>query len=108
MRTGSAGTTHRPDACAAFSLITQGIWAAVGSIVLLLVLFVGTTAFAVNERFKREVAEIAYNRDLRGLNFLLEQEAASLEEISDTVAALDSKVSTVAVEDRALPGRLAG
>ena len=78
----------------------RGIWAAVGSIVLLLVLFVGTTAFAVNERFKREVAEIAYNRDLRGLNFLLEQEAASLEEISDTVAALDSKVSTVAVEDQ--------
>jgi hypothetical protein len=63
-----------------------------GAVVLLLLLFVGTTAYAVNERFKRDVAEIAFNRDNEALQFLLQKEAQSLREMSDTVAALDARV----------------
>ena len=52
-----------------------------------MLLFVGTTAFAMNERFKRDVAEIAYTKDFRGLQFLLQKESEVLQQMSDTVEA---------------------
>src|SRR5690606_31323863 len=70
----------------------SGVWALVGTATLLLVLFVSTTALAVNERFKRDVSQMAYSRDLRGLQFLLQKEAEVLEQMSDTVAALETRV----------------
>lgn len=69
-----------------------GVVAFIGAVVILLLLFVGTTAFALNERFKRDVAEIAFNRDNEGLQFLLQKEAQSIQELNDTVAALDARV----------------
>lgn len=70
----------------------RGVWGAIGLVVMLMILFAGTTAMAVNERFKREVAEIAYTRDMRSMQFLLEKEAEGIDQISDTVAALDTRV----------------
>jgi lipoprotein-anchoring transpeptidase ErfK/SrfK len=55
------------------------------------VLFAATAAWAVNERFKRDVAEIAYTRDARSLQFLAEQESRQLEQLSDTMARLDER-----------------
>jgi hypothetical protein len=54
-------------------------------------LFATTAAWAVNERFKRDVAEIAYTRDARSLQFLAEQETRQLAQLSDTVASLDER-----------------
>jgi hypothetical protein len=76
------------------------IWAASGLVAILLLLFVGTTAYAVNERFKRDVAEIAYTRDARSLQFLLERETESLRRMSDTVAALEERVNAVQPANR--------
>lgn len=67
---------------------------------MLLVLFIGTTALAMNERFKRDVAEMAYSRDLRGLQFLLQKEAQVIAQMSDTVAALESRVGQVTPEKK--------
>ena len=78
----------------------SGVWALIGTAALLLVLFVGTTALAMNERFKRDVAEMAYSRDLRSLQFLLQKEAQVLEEMSDTVEALDARVGEALPENR--------
>jgi hypothetical protein len=75
--------------------------ALVSLIVLSLVFFVGTTAFAVNERFKRDVAEIAYTHDSRALHYLLEREAQSLRTMNDTVAALESRFEQLLSEDQA-------
>jgi lipoprotein-anchoring transpeptidase ErfK/SrfK len=77
----------------------SSVLAMVGAIAGLLVLFAATTAFAVNERFKRDVAEIAYMRDARALQFLLEEESASLRQMSDTVAALHARVSALTPTD---------
>jgi hypothetical protein len=69
------------------------VWALLGAVVLGVVLFAATSAYAVNERFKRDVAEIAYTHDARSLRFLAEQEARQLERLSDTVATLRSRVA---------------
>jgi hypothetical protein len=69
------------------------VWALLGAVVLGAVLFAATSAYAVNERFKRDVAEIAYTHDARSLRFLAEQEARQLERLSDTVATLGSRVA---------------
>jgi hypothetical protein len=73
---------------------------AIGTVAALVALFVATTAFAVNERFKRDVAEIAYTRDARSMQYLLERERQSLRQLGDTVAALDQKVAELAPADR--------
>lgn len=78
----------------------SGVWALIGTAAMLLVLFVGTTALAMNERFKRDVAEMAYSRDLRGLQFLLQKEAQVLAAMSDTVAALESRVGQATPADQ--------
>jgi lipoprotein-anchoring transpeptidase ErfK/SrfK len=70
-----------------------GTWLLLGALALAAVLFVSTAAWAVNERFKREVAEIAYTHDARSLRFLAEREAESLARMSDSVAALESRVA---------------
>lgn len=64
------------------------------------ILFAATAAWAVNERFKRDVAEIAYTRDARALQFLAEQEAQQIEALSDTVASLDATSRALVPADR--------
>lgn len=78
----------------------SGVWGMIAATALLLLLFAGTTAYALNERFKRDVAEIAYTRDARTLQFLLQREAESLRVMSDTVAALDARVNESAAIDQ--------
>jgi hypothetical protein len=72
----------------------------VGALAILIVLFAATSAFAVNERFKRDVTEYAYTRDARSLQFLLEKEQESLQRMGDTVAVLEARVEEVAPSDR--------
>jgi hypothetical protein len=67
---------------------------------ILLLFFTATASFAVNERFKRQVAEIAYTRDARALSFLLREEAESLKRMGDTVAVLESRVGQLAPGDQ--------
>src|SRR5688572_9187079 len=77
-----------------------GVAGLTAAAVILLILCAATTAFAVNERFKRDVAEIAYSRDARSLQFLLEQEAASLRKMGDTIAALENRVEEMQPENQ--------
>jgi hypothetical protein len=77
-----------------------GVWMLAGGITLALLLFVATTSWAVNERFKRDVAQIAYMRDARSLEFLMEREAQSLAQLSDTVAALEAETQEAVPTDR--------
>jgi hypothetical protein len=69
------------------------------AVVVLLVLFAATTAWAVNERFKRDVAEIAYTRNARAYKFLLQRESESLRVLDDTVAALDEKAALTPADE---------
>ena len=75
------------------------VWSLIGAAVLAAVLFAGTSAWAINERFERDVAEIAYTHDSRSLRFLAEKEAESLNRLSDTVAALESKAAELVPAD---------
>jgi hypothetical protein len=56
-------------------------------------LFAATAAWAGNERFKRDVAEIAYMRDAEAMRFLLEREEQSLARLSSTVEQVDAHVA---------------
>ncbi len=78
----------------------SGTWLLLGAVALATVLLVATTAWAVNERFKREVAEIAYSHDARSMRFLAEQETAGLAALSDSVEALEARVSDLVPQDR--------
>lgn len=78
----------------------SSVWAAIASVAILLLLFAGTTAFAVNARFERDVAQIAYSRDSKALQFLLQKESAEVRQLSDTVAALESRVGALAADNR--------
>jgi hypothetical protein len=60
------------------------VWGLAGLVLLLLLLFAGTTAYAVNERFKRDVAEIAYTRDAEAVQFLLEKEEQQVAQLTST------------------------
>ena len=71
-----------------------------GTVALAAVLFVATTAWAVNERFKRQVAQIAYSHDARSLRFLADQEMQGLAEMSDSVAVLESRASELVPRDQ--------
>jgi hypothetical protein len=77
-----------------------GVWLLIGVLVVGAGLFATTAAWAVNERFKRDVAEIAYTRDARSLQFLAEQESRQLRELSDTVASLEEKSRALVPENR--------
>lgn len=54
-------------------------------------LFATSAAWAVNERFKLQVARIAYTHDARALRFLAEREAHDVARLEDTVSALDAR-----------------
>jgi hypothetical protein len=56
-------------------------------------LFAATSAFAVNERFRRDVSQAAYMRDARTLQFLEEEERRILARMQDTVATLERQVA---------------
>ena len=75
------------------------VWLLVGLVVLSAGLFAATSAWAVNERFERDVAQIAYTHDARSLRFLAEKEAESLRRMSDTVAALESRAAAKVPEN---------
>ena len=78
----------------------SGVWALVGGVVILGVLFVATSAWAVNTRFKRDVTRIAYTHDARSLRFLAEKEAEGLAQMSDTIAALERRTAALVPDDR--------
>ncbi len=71
-----------------------------GAAVVLVLLFVATAAWAVNERFKRDVAEIAYTRNARAFQYLIQRETESLHALGDTVEALDDRVEEVTTTER--------
>jgi hypothetical protein len=77
-----------------------GVWMLSAALAVVLLLFAGTTAYAVNERFKRDVAEIAYTRDARALQFLLQTEEERLRALSDTVSTVEARVEEAAPADR--------
>ncbi len=54
-------------------------------------LFVATTAWAVNARLDRRVAEMVYSRDQRSLEFMRQQEAQRTEQVAMREKALASK-----------------
>lgn len=64
------------------------------------VLFVAATAWAVNERFERDVAHIAYTHDSRALQFLAERESEEIAALSDTVAALEEKSDALVPDNK--------
>jgi hypothetical protein len=76
------------------------VWAMLGTALLMIVVFVAGTAWAVNSRFERDVARIAYTHDVESLNFLAEREALGVQELSDTVAKLAARESEAVPSDR--------
>lgn len=77
-----------------------GAWSLIGLVVLMMLVFVGTVAWAVNVRFKRDVTRIAYTHDTRALRFLAEKESEGLAKMSDTLAVLERRTAAVVPEDR--------
>jgi hypothetical protein len=77
-----------------------GVVALLGLLVLAAGLFATTAAWAANERFKRDVAQIAYTRDAEAMRFLLEREEQSLARLSSTVEAVDAHVADAAPSSR--------
>lgn len=75
-------------------------WLLVLAVLLSAGLFVATAAWAVSERFERDVAKIAYAHDTRSLRFLAEKEAEQVRTLSDTVATLESKVEEMVPADQ--------
>ncbi|MDB4948616.1 MAG: hypothetical protein JWM27_1265 [Gemmatimonadetes bacterium] len=63
-------------------------------------LFCATSAYAVNERFKRQVAEMAYAHDTRTLAFLERTEAESVARMADSVKALERRQQAVEPPNR--------
>lgn len=55
-------------------------------------LFAWTSAYAVNERYERDVSRIAYTHDARALRFLEEEETKRLAQLEDTLADVSKKV----------------
>lgn len=71
------------------------------AVAAMLVLFVATAAWAVNERFKRDVAEIAYTHDTRSLRFLAEQEADSTALLAERVERLERESEALVPANKA-------
>lgn len=78
----------------------RGTLALLGGLLLVAAAFVGTTAFTVNERFKRQVTEIAYTHDSEALRFLERQEEMSLARMADREKELAAKQEELAPADR--------
>lgn len=103
-RTTRSGTPERRDHSPPgrlrriFHDYGSGAWVLVAAAAVLAVLFVATSAWAVNERFERDVAKIAYTHDARALRFLAEKESESLSRLSDTVATLEARAATLVPE----------
>jgi hypothetical protein len=76
-----------------------GAWMLIAGVALGAVLFASSAALAVNERFERDVARIAYSHDVRALTFLARKEAESLARLSDTVATLETRAASLIRED---------
>ncbi|HET8656152.1 MAG TPA: L,D-transpeptidase [Longimicrobiaceae bacterium] len=70
----------------------SAVWTLAAAVVLVAVLFVATAAWAVNARFERDVAEIAYTHDHQELAFLAQRETRGVAELRDTVQALARRV----------------
>lgn len=70
-----------------------GVWMMLGAVAAGLLLFAATAAWAVNTRFERDVARIAYSHDARALRFLAEKETESLSRLADTVATLERRAA---------------
>jgi lipoprotein-anchoring transpeptidase ErfK/SrfK len=70
------------------------------AILLSMGLFVATSAWAVNERFKRQVTEIAYNHDTESLEFLRQHEAQTVARMEQRVEELDRKQEEMVPRDR--------
>jgi len=64
------------------------------------VFFVATTAWALNERYERDVAKIAYSHDIRSLAFLAEQERRIAAEMEGRARELDEKEAELVPSDR--------
>jgi lipoprotein-anchoring transpeptidase ErfK/SrfK len=77
-----------------------GVWTLLGSIVATVVLFVATAAWAVNARYERDVAEIAYTHDARSLRFLAQKEASTTDRLRDTLSALEEQSADAATSNR--------
>lgn len=67
-----------------------------GAAVLALLLFVGAALWAGNERFERDIAEIAYTRDTRALRFLAEREDRHVAQLAERVQALEAQGAALA------------
>ena len=63
----------------------------IASVLMLAGLFAVTAAWAVNERFKRDVAEIAYTHDVRTLRFLERQEQQLTSRVEQQVRSVDGQ-----------------
>jgi lipoprotein-anchoring transpeptidase ErfK/SrfK len=78
----------------------SAVWSLIGGVLALAILFVATSAWAVNTRFKRDVTRIAYTHDARALRFLAEKEVEELAAMSDTVEALEQRAAALVPENR--------
>ncbi|HEX2187385.1 MAG TPA: L,D-transpeptidase [Longimicrobiaceae bacterium] len=74
--------------------------AMLGGAALLAVLFVSATAWAVNERYERDVAKIAYAHDARSLAFLERQEQRSIAEMEGKAKELEEREAELVPADR--------
>lgn len=63
-------------------------------------LFAATSAWAVNARLERRVAEMVYSRDQRSLAFVRQQEAARTQEVAQRERALAEKENQLVPRDK--------
>lgn len=104
-RTTRAGTPERRDHSPPgrlrriFHDYGSAVWLLIGSLVLLVGVFVATTAWAVNTRFERDVTRIAYTQDARALRFLAEREAEGLSAMTDTLEVLERRAAALVPDD---------
>jgi len=76
-------------------------WTLIAGAVVAVILFAATSAYAVNERFKRDVTVIAHTHDIRSLEFLRQREARGTRSLAHEVRMRDREVTEAA--DRAAP-----
>ncbi len=105
-RTTRAGTPERrnytpPGRLRRIFFDNRGTTLALIAVAALLAgLFVATSAWAVNERYERDVARMAYAHDSESLRFLEEQEAKSAEAIASRERELKEKEEEVGTLNR--------